>query len=579
LLALTPFSILHLSLAAMAVVLGLLHLAMWLGLRHEGAHKWVALSLAGYAAFDLTLAGSSASADDSLGPIWIWLAAAVPIALLLPLWLLRACWAVLDLPVNRPRRLVLVLAVLLMLPEATHGVWRLASGEAVSWEQIRYGSAFVAIPYLAATSLVGLVWIVEGWRCRRTMGFTAWAAMSIAIPGACLVVREGLKFAGVVGGATGVGLTALPLVLFASASMVGRYIKAVREAATSSEADARYLRLHQLGKGGMGEVWLGMRRSEGGFQRWVVLKRIRVDVAAEELLARFWAEARVAARLHHPNVVSVHDFGKFDGGWFIVMEYLAGPSVFDLLLHAYDAQQAIPPEVIVAVGEQTCRGLDCAHVHGVLHRDVSPDNVLVTFDGVVKVVDFGIAKEADRREAEQPGSTDASVAHTVPGGIAGKRRYIAPERLAGDPAVPESDVYSVALMLLEMFGVPLPACGADLAGAPAPLTDAGLHAPAGIEAVLCRALAPHPKQRYRSALEMADELREVSRELEPVDLGAYMRGCFSARFAASKKLSDLDAPTADEVGRLMTDLAPPVEITETSRPASVPGVPTPTVRM
>ena len=580
-LALSLFSTLHVVIACVAIVLALAHTAMWLALRHEQAHKWVAASLFGFGVFDLTLAGTSAGSDGGLGPHAVWLSLAVPTAIVLPLSLFRMCWAVLDLPVDGIRRGVLWAATVLLVPEAAYSVWMLASGQAetITWEQIRYEQLYVAVPYLSVTTLLGAVWIVEAWRCRKTSGPTAWAAIAVAVPAFALNLRELLVFTGVLDGPTGMGLSGLPLVLFASGSMVGRYIKAVREAATSKEADARYQRLHRLGRGGMGEVWLGMRKSDGGFQRWVVLKRIRVDVDADELLARFWAEARVAARLHHPNVVAVHDFGKFDGGWFIVMEYLAGVSLFDMLVRAYDEQEAIPPEVIVAAGEQLCRGLDCAHTHGVLHRDVSPDNVIVTFDGVAKVVDFGIAKEADRRPETSSDLSELDNHQTVPGGIAGKRRYIAPERLAGEPAVVESDIYAVALVMLEMFGVVLPACGADLAGAPAPLTDAGLAAPSGLEAVLRRALAPHPKQRFRSAAELADELRAVLRDMEAVDLGAYARRCFPTRFSASRKLSTLDDPSPDEVAALMSELAPPTEFTEPDTPASRPGVPTPTLRM
>jgi serine/threonine-protein kinase len=585
-LALTPFSTLHLALAGVAVLLAVVHLSMWIALRHETAHGWVAASLAGYAAFDLTLAGASSGADGGLGPVWIWFVVAVPTAIILPLALFRTCWAVLDLPVEGARRAVLWGALVLLLPEAGHGVWLLQTGQAatLTWEAVRYTQLQVAIPYLFATSLIGLVWIFEAWRCRKTVGFTAWAAVVVAIPAVGVMTREWFLLAGRVDGPSGVGLTALPLVLFASASMVGRYVRAVREAGSSVEADERYLRLHRLGRGGMGEVWLGMRRSEGGFQRWVVLKRIRVDVVAEDLLARFWAEARVAARLHHPNVVAVHDFGKFDGGWFIVMEYLAGVSLFDVLVRAYDEQKAIPPEVIVAVGEQVCRGLDCAHTHGVLHRDISPDNVIVTFDGETKVVDFGIAKEADRRDETSEGHADASLdltnPQTVPGGIAGKRRYLAPERLAGDPAGPESDIYSVALVMLEMFGVALPECGADMAGTPAPLSDAGLAAPGGIEAVLRRALAPHPKQRFRSAAAFGDELRLVLREMEPVDLGAYARRTFPERYDATHRLLELDDPKAAQVQDLLGEVAAAAEFTVSTSSAGRPaGVPTPTLRM
>jgi hypothetical protein len=562
-LALTPYSTLHVSIAAIAFVLAILHLVMWVALRHERAHGWVAASLLGFAVFDLGLAGSSTAAAAQLGAEAPWLLLTVPTALLLPLALLRTVWAVLDLPVQGPRRALAWITLLLVLPGAVHLLWLVISADpsATSWEATRYRSGWPALPYLLALWILGATWFLEALRCRKTHGFVAWAAIAAAVPALLIMVREAMVVGGVLRGATWVGLAGLPLALFASATMVVRYVAAVREASTTEEADARYQRLHRLGRGGMGEVWLGMRRGEGGFRRFLVLKRIRADVAGEDLMARFWAEARVAARLHHPNVVAVHDFGRIEGGWFIVMEYLAGASLYDLLCRAYDQQIALPPEVIVGIGEKVCRGLECAHTHGVLHRDISPDNVIVTFDGEVKVLDFGIAKEADRREETIPaGVRDGALSHeTAAGGIAGKRRYLAPERLVGEPAVVESDLFSLAVVMLELFGVDVPGDGASLAGAPAPMSDAGLAAPAGIEAVLRRALSPHPKQRPRSAGAFGDELLGVAAELPPVDLGGFVRRMFGERWAAARKLETLVDPTPEDVAALLLPVSPPTE--------------------
>lgn len=585
LLALTPYSTLHVSIATVAGVLAILHLVLWVALRHERAHAWVSASLAGFAVFDLGLAGSSVAARGELGAAAPWLLLTVPTALLLPLALLRTVWSVLDLPVVGPRRALAWMVLFLVLPGAVHLLWLVLSADpsAVSWEATRYRSGWPALPYLAALWILGFTWLVEALRVRKTHGFVAWAALAAAVPALGLVVREALVVGGVLEGPTGIGLAGLPLALFASATMVGRYVSAVREASTTEEADARYQRLFRLGRGGMGEVWLGMRRGEGGFRRFLVLKRIRTDVGGEDLMARFWAEARVAARLHHPNVVAVHDFGRVEGGWFIVMEYLAGASLYDLLCRAYDEQVALPPEVIVRVAEKVCRGLECAHTHGVLHRDVSPDNVIVTFDGEVKVLDFGIAKESHRRDEVEgdPSLRAATSSHeTAAGGIAGKRRYLAPERLVGEPAVIESDIFSVAVVMLELFGVDIPAEGASLAGAPAPMSDAGLSAPGGIEAVLRRALSPHPKQRPRSAGAFADELAAVAAELPPIDLGGFVRRMFAERYAASRKLEALPDPTPEDVTALLLDVSPPTERGEggSTRPEAGPDTPVRTVR-
>jgi eukaryotic-like serine/threonine-protein kinase len=584
LVALTPYSTLHVSIATVAGVLAVVHLVMWVALRHERAHGWVAASLFGFCVFDLGLAGSSMGAQGQLGPAAPWLLVTVPTALLLPLALLHTVWSVLDLPVVGPRRALAWVMLALVLPGAVHLVWLVVSADpsATSWEATRYEHGWPALPYLVALSVLGLAWFLEGLRCRKTQGFVAWAALAAAVPAMAIMVREILLVGGVLDGPTGIGLAGLPLALFASATMVVRYVSAVREASTTEEADARYQRLHRLGRGGMGEVWLGMRRGEGGFRRVIVLKRIRADVAGEDLMARFWAEARVAARLHHPNVVAVHDFGRVEGGWFIVMEYLAGASLYDLLCRAYDEQRALPPGLIVAVGEKMCRGLECAHTHGVLHRDISPDNVIVTFDGEVKVLDFGIAKEADRRDEVERGSAGdrRALSHeTAAGGIAGKRRYLAPERLVGEAAVVESDIFSVAVVMLELFGVDVPAEAASLAGSPAPMSDAGLAAPGGIEAVLRRALSPHPRQRPRSAGAFADELAAVATELAPLDLGGFVRRMFPERYAAARKLETLVDPTPDEVAALLVPVSPPTERSDASGEGAStrPGTPAPPV--
>ncbi|MBL4685518.1 MAG: serine/threonine protein kinase [Nannocystaceae bacterium] len=342
--------------------------------------------------------------------------------------------------------------------------------------------------------------------------------------------------------------------------------------------DQRYRRVFQLGRGGMGEVWLGVRHGAGGFRRFVVLKRIRLDGQSDEAMARFVAEARVAARLHHPNIVAVYDFGRFDAGgdasgWFIVMEYLAGASLYDVLRRAYQEQVAVPPEVILAVGIGVLRGLECAHGHGVLHRDVSPDNVIITFEGAVKLLDFGIAKDTHAAEQAPSDGDPFPVGGfmTVPGGVAGKRRYLAPERVVGDSASAESDLYSLALVMLELFGCQLPDTGADVAGTPTPLSDAGLGPPEGLDDVLSRALSSHPKRRFRSAGAMAAALRRVAVTLPAVELGPWVRELCPSRYEIARRLGKLETPDADAVEAVFRDIALPTVEVSPPQPGARPG--------
>ena len=377
-LALSLFSTLHLGVAMVVAFMAVIHIGMWFALRSEQANLWVGLSFAGFALLNASLAGSSVASGGELGPISLWLVATIPTALLLPYVLVRTVWSVLDLPMGRIRRAVSFAAIALVLPEVVNVIRLLATDHpaATSWESSRYGFPWAAIPYQIALAGVGAVWIVEAWRCLSSMPTIAKLALIAVAPAVCITGREVLMFAGLIDGPTWIGMTGLPLSVFASGALVARHVKMVRDAAQPQGVDERYRRVYQLGRGGMGEVWLGVRHGAGGFRRFVVLKRIRLDGESSEAMARFVAEARVAARLHHPNIVAVHDFGRFgdgtgDSGWFIVMEYLAGASLYDVLHRAYEEQVAIPPEVIVSIGENILRGLDCAHGHGVLHRDIS----------------------------------------------------------------------------------------------------------------------------------------------------------------------------------------------------------------
>lgn len=579
-LALSLFSTLHMGLAMVAAFMGLIHIGMWMALRTERANLWVGLSFGGFALVDASLAGSSMAAGGELGsPRW-WLLVTIPTALVVPYLLLRTVWSVLDLPVGKVRKAIAWSLIVLVLPEAIN-VLRLVITDhpsAASWESSRYDFPWAAIPYQLALVGVGIVWITEAYRCLSSVPTIAKLALAAVLPALVVNVREALVFVGALDGPTWVGFIGLPLAMFASAALVARHVKMVRDAAQPVTVDERYRRVYQLGRGGMGEVWLGVRHGAGGFRRFVVLKRIRLDGQSDEAMARFVAEARVAARLHHPNIVAVHDFGRFDAGgdsgWFIVMEYLAGASLYDILHAAYEEQVAVPPEVIVAVGVLTLRGLECAHSHGVLHRDISPDNVIVTFDGAVKLLDFGIAKDTRSTGPFMTGAGDAPGIGfmTVPGGVAGKRRYLAPERLIGDEAVAESDLYSLALVMLELFGVDIPDTGADLAGSAEPLRNAGLRAPAGLEPWLAKALAGSTGQRFRSATSMLAELRAVALGLPAVDLGMWVRQLCPKRYEVARRLGDLDKPQADAVEAVFRDVASPTVQVSPARPGERPGV-------
>jgi eukaryotic-like serine/threonine-protein kinase len=550
------FAALHLGLASVCVVMAGLHGAMWLALRTEVAHRWVTLSFIGFAALSLGIAGSSRASLGSLGAAQPWLALTVPTALLLPMALVRTVWAVLDRPMTRLRRRLLALIVVLSLPIGVQLAWFIASGHpaASSYESSRYVVAPVAISYSAAILLVAAVWVVEGIRAIRTLRTLAWAVVLGTVPSGVVAVREAAILVSASEGPTLIAFVGLPLALLASVSLVIRYIRAIRQSAVSDPAE-EYRRMARLGTGGMGELWLALRSRVGGFQRWVVLKKIRFP--NPHAIERFLMEARVAARLHHPNIVAVYDLGRYEDGWYIVMEYLPGPSLHEILQRCYEAQLDPPPGIVAEIGEQICRGLSCAHDHGILHRDISPDNVIVTFDGVTKLLDFGIAKEIDAAEAIGP-VVSGSKGVTVPGGIAGKARYLAPERIAGEPASVASDLFSLGLVLAQLLGAALPERGADLAGLRDPVSKDHPCAPQ-LEAIVRKALAAQPEQRWESAAAMADALRDVAVAPGSGELSTWVRELFPERRQALSSLVTLQDPAPADVSALLDRAQPPRE--------------------
>lgn len=261
-------------------------------------------------------------------------------------------------------------------------------------------------------------------------------------------------------------------------------------------AAGRYRIERELGHGGMASVYLAHDQELG---RAVAVKLLPPHLAADEVFrARFVREARLAGRLSHPNIARVYDAGETDGRPFIVMEYVPGSSLAET--GQLDADR------VMALGVQACAGLQHAHDAGLVHRDIKPANLLVRDDGVLKIVDFGIARAAE------------STRHTQAGTLLGTAAYLAPEQIAGQDATPAADVYSLGAVLYELLtGRPPYAFGslAELAakqagGAITPVRDLEPVVPAELEAAVMHALARDPSFRPASAAELAHELALTS---------------------------------------------------------------------
>jgi serine/threonine protein kinase len=275
----------------------------------------------------------------------------------------------------------------------------------------------------------------------------------------------------------------------------------------------RYTLLRSLGAGGMAELFLARADGIEGFAKLVALKRILPHKATNERFVRMLLnEARLAAGLDHPNIAQVHDIGLDAGEYFFAMEYVHGQDLAHVLHRAPQHRLHLENALHIAIG--VCAGLHCAHIArdatgralDIVHRDVNPSNVLVSYQGTVKLVDFGVAKAA------------TLVSETREGVIKGKYGYMSPEQCLGDPLDRRSDVFAVGILLWEMtVGRRLYMFKGELASlqrivyvdAPRP-SKFEPHYPAELEHIVMRALARDPRQRYQSAEQLQIDLEQFA---------------------------------------------------------------------
>jgi eukaryotic-like serine/threonine-protein kinase len=293
-----------------------------------------------------------------------------------------------------------------------------------------------------------------------------------------------------------------------------------------------------LGRGGMAEVYLGTDRVLG---RRVAVKVLEPQFARDaSFVARFRREAQSAAALNHPNVVNVFDTGSDDGTHFIVMEYVQGKTLSQIIQDA-----PLLPERAVEIAQSVAEALAFAHENGIIHRDVKPGNIMLTPNGDVKVMDFGIARA----------TTSESLTQTAT--VLGTATYFSPEQAQGEPVDARSDVYSLGCVLYEMLTGQPPFTG-DSPVAIAykhvredPVAPSRLNKdiPPHLDAIVMKAMAKNPANRYQSAAEMAD------------DLGRFSQG---APVSATPVLA-LDAPTVVERQTRPTAILPAPTTPETGR--------------
>lgn len=275
----------------------------------------------------------------------------------------------------------------------------------------------------------------------------------------------------------------------------------------------RYELIEQLGTGGMAEIFKARSTGPGGFQRTVVVKRILPANCSDPSFVRmFVAEAKILGMLHHPNVIQAYDFGESGGTLFLVLEYVDGPSLAETVSVLREAGRPFPIGVACQIARDVCRALD--HVHdlrdadgaplNVVHRDVTPSNILLTATGTAKLLDFGVAKYR------------ASQAKSQVGTIKGKPAYLAPETLDRRDVDHRADVFSLGIVLHELLTLQ-PLFEGDnhqitfyrvLNMEIPPPSQTRPDVPPALDAIVMKALQRDRAKRYQSAQDMARELDE-----------------------------------------------------------------------
>lgn len=276
----------------------------------------------------------------------------------------------------------------------------------------------------------------------------------------------------------------------------------------------RYRVVDEIGVGGMASVHLARMDGPGGFQKWVAIKKIHPHLVEDESFVQmFFDEARVAARISHPNVATVFDIGKHDDTYWIAMEYLHGEPLRELMRRTEELGTAMPPEIACRIIADAAEGLHAAHELlgnkgdklNLVHRDVTPHNLFVTYDGVTKVVDFGIAKFSSR------------MANTRVGTLKGKLAYMSPEQVQGESIDRRTDIFALGVVLWELTtGQRLFRMESDLdtlakvqeCNVPRPSTLIRGY-PIDLEKIVMKALAKNRGERFRTARELSRALQSL----------------------------------------------------------------------
>ncbi|HEV2040202.1 MAG TPA: serine/threonine-protein kinase [Casimicrobiaceae bacterium] len=319
----------------------------------------------------------------------------------------------------------------------------------------------------------------------------------------------------------------------------------------SLDSLGRYEILEELGRGAMGVVY---KARDPLIDRTVAIKTVDLDSSSDRPEAferRFYREAKSAGQLNHLNIVTIHDVGRSGGSAYIAMEFLEGKSLREII----DSGVVLPPEKIAEIVAQAAEGLACAHKNHVIHRDIKPANIMLLDSGTVKITDFGIAL--------------LSKGSLTLGSVFGSPKYISPEQVVGQQADARSDIFSLGAVLYELLTGSPAFTASDLDAVlcqvinemPAAPSTRNRNIAPGFDRITARAMAKHPDDRYPSAQEMADDLRNFQDLEAPADVQVSQRtlerrlrrreaaGTQFGAEAADRQVERFSSPVANAVWR------------------------------
>ena len=316
----------------------------------------------------------------------------------------------------------------------------------------------------------------------------------------------------------------------------------------------RYRIINKIGAGGMGEVYLAQ---DTELDRSVALKFLSGELAVQQTrLKRFIQEAKAASALNHPNILTVYEIGRFDDATFIATEFVDGVTLRQhLLLHRLKLTE------VLDIATQVASALVAAHAAGIVHRDLKPENIMVRKDGIVKLLDFGLAKLTEQQEALTGSeATTVALVNTEPGTLLGTVAYMSPEQAAGREVDARSDVWSLGVVLYEMISGRAPFEGTSKSHIivaitdhePLPITHFAPEVPEAVEWIIAEALTKDPDERCQTAKEMLGKLRRLKQRIEsgalptsPSDLSRSLSSSSRVSFAERETtLQEAGRPTA-----------------------------------